>query len=160
MSSRKQTTQGWCVLRFNDSWIHWNMRIPLDDSAVKLGCCDWCGLPLNASTQRIGTGYHSKLLLIIHSKGGWRNFWGLLHCDDRRSPLWATRDRPQHGRSHSDTVMLSMTFNRYDSKAIFFIILVLFCFVFNRKLSILCECWRVWFLLPSVSLQSNWAWKT
>ena len=35
----------------NDSQIHRNMKIALDDSAVKLGCSDWCGLPPNASER-------------------------------------------------------------------------------------------------------------
>ena len=47
----------------------------LHDSAVKLGCSDWCGLPLNALSK----------LLVLHLKGSRCNFWGLLHCDDWRS---------------------------------------------------------------------------
>ena len=62
---------------------------------------------------------------------GWCSFWGLLHCDDRRSPLGASRDGPQHDLSRSGTVMISMNFNSEASLVIFFIIHVLFCFVFN-----------------------------
>ena len=36
------------VLWMNDSQIHQDMKIVRNDSAVKLGCSDWCGLPLNA----------------------------------------------------------------------------------------------------------------
>ena len=32
----------------NDCRIHRNMKIAWNDSVVKLGCCDQCGLPLNA----------------------------------------------------------------------------------------------------------------
>ena len=74
-------------------------------------------------------GYQSKLLF-FHLKGSRFSSWGLLHCDDRRSPWWASRDRPQHDRSRSDTVMISMNFNSYASLVIFFIIPVFFCFVF------------------------------
>ena len=76
-------------------------------------------------------GYQSKLLF-FHLKGSRFSSWGLLHCDDRRSPWWASRDRPQHDRSRSDTVMISMNFNSYASLVIFFIISVLFCFVFEH----------------------------
>ena len=121
---------------------------------------------MQPSTQFIHSthqkGYQSRLL-IIHSKGGWCNFWGLLHCDDRRSPWWATRDEPQRGRSRFDTVMFSMNFNCYAGLAIFFIIpfcsVRFFCFLTRHLInytSVNC----LWFLLSSVSLQSNWAWKT
>ena len=36
------------VLWMNESRIHQDMKIARNDSAVKLGCSDWCGLPLNA----------------------------------------------------------------------------------------------------------------
>ena len=39
------------VLWMNDSRIHRNIKIARDDSAVTLGCSDWCGLPLNASER-------------------------------------------------------------------------------------------------------------
>ena len=35
----------------NDNRIHGNIKIVRDDSAVTLGCSDWCGLPLNASER-------------------------------------------------------------------------------------------------------------
>ena len=60
--------------------------------------------------------YQSKLVVVL-SKGSQCNFWGLLDCDDRRSPWWASRVGPQH-----DTVMISMSFNSYATQAIFFII--------------------------------------
>ena len=82
------------------------------------------------STQHIRKDI-SKLLF-FHSKGGRCSFCGLLHCDDRRSPWWASRDGPQHDHIRSDTVMISMNFNSYASLVIFFIISVLFCFVFEH----------------------------
>ena len=48
MTSKKQTVQGG-VLWMNDSRIHQEMKIARNDSAVKLVCSDWCGLPLNTS---------------------------------------------------------------------------------------------------------------
>ena len=75
-------------------------------------------------------GYKSKLLF-FHSKGGRCSFWGLLYCDDRKSPWWASRDELQHDYIRSETVMISMNFNNYASLVIFFIISVLFCFVFE-----------------------------
>ena len=75
----------------------------------------------------LSEGYQSKLLAVL-LKGGQCNFWDLLDCDDRISPWWASRVGPQH-----DTVMFSMSFNSYASLAIFFIIPVLFCFVFEHE---------------------------
>ena len=80
-------------------------------------------------------------------------------CDDRRSPWWATRVRPQHDRSRSDTIMISMYFNSY-ARLYFssFLFFFLFCFWtqnFIYYTSVSC----VWFLLPYLNLQSNWAWK-
>ena len=43
---------------------------------------------------------------------------------------------PQHDRSRSETVMTSTNHNSYASLAIFFIIPVLFCFVFELELYI------------------------
>ena len=84
----------------NDSWIHWNMKISRDDNAIH-----------------------------FHSKGGRCKFWGLIHYADRRLSQWAYLDGPQHDRSSSDTVMISINFETYSSLAIFFII----CFVFEHK---------------------------
>ena len=39
------------ILWMNDSRIHQDMKIARNDSAVKLGYSDWCGLPLNASER-------------------------------------------------------------------------------------------------------------
>ena len=50
MTIRKQSVKA-CVLWMNDGRIYWNMKIAQDDSAVKLGCNDWCGLPLNVSER-------------------------------------------------------------------------------------------------------------
>ena len=115
MIIKNQTVQA-CVLWMKDSRVYWNMKIARDDSAVNLGCSEWCGLPLNASERA------SDVI-----------FWGLLYSDDRRSPWWAVRVGPQHDRGRSDTVMMSMNFNSYASLAIFFIIPVLFCFVFEHE---------------------------
>ena len=99
-------------------------------------------------------GYQSKLLF-FHSKGGRCSFWGLLYCDDRRSPWWASRDGLQHDHIRSDTVVISMNVNSCASLVIFFIIS-------DEKLNFIyytsANC--IWFLLPYVSLQSNWAWKS
>ena len=120
------------VLWMNGSRIHQDMKIAWNDSAIKLGCSDWCGLPLNASE-----GYQSKLLF-FHSKGSRFNSWGFLHCDDRRSPSWAGRDRPQLDHIRSDTVMISMNFNSY---ARLLLIVPVFLYLFlNTKLYILNKC--------------------
>ena len=107
------------------------------------------------STHRKG---NQSKLLFFHSKGSQFSSWGLLHCDDRRSPWWASRDRPQHDRSRSDTVMISMNFNSYARLYFSSFLFFLFCFWkqnFIYYTSVSC----VWFLLPYVNLQSNWAWK-
>ena len=116
MIIKNQTVQA-CLLWMKDSRVYRNMKIAQDDSTVKLGCSEWCGLPLNASERA------SDVI-----------FWGLLYSDDRRSPWWAVRVGPQHDRGRSDTVMMSMNFNSYASLAIFFIIAFLFCFVFEHEI--------------------------
>ena len=54
--------------------------------------------------------------------------------------LRASHVGPQHDRSRSDTVMISMNYNSYATLAIFLIIPVLFCFAFELELYILYEC--------------------
>ena len=121
------------VLWMNNNRIHRNMTITLDDSAIELGCSDWCGLPLNAS-ERI-----SEQALIFSLEGGRCSSWGLLHCDDRRSPQWASRDGSQHDRSRSDTVMISMNFNSYAR--LYFSSFLFFSGLFLKsKLYILYKC--------------------
>ena len=92
----------------------------------------------------------------FHSKDGRCSGWGLLHYDDWRSPWWASRDGPQHDRSRSDTVIISMNFNSYASLVIYFIIPVLFCFVlfwfWARNFLYYTIIKRVWFLSSSSSL--------
>ena len=139
------------VLWMNESRIQQDMKIVRNDSAVKPGCSDWCGLPLNAS-ERL-----SEQALIFHTKGSRFSSLGYLHCDDRRSPWWASRDRLQHDCSRSDTVMFSMNFNSYArlyfSSFLFFSVLFL-----NTKLYILYKYWLC-LIFTYVNLQSNWALK-
>ena len=139
------------VLWLNNSRIHQDMKIARNDSVVKLGYSDWCGFPLNAS-ERLSE------LLFFHSKGSRFSSWGLFHCDDRRSLWWASRDRPQHDRSRSDTVMISMNFNSYARLYFSSFLFFLVCF-WNRNFIYYTSVSCVWFLLPYVNLQSNWAWK-
>ena len=101
----------WTTAEFTGTWRSLWMTAPQNSAAVK--------------------GHQSKLLF-LHSKGGRCSFWGLLYCDNRRSPWWASRDGLRHDHIRSDTVMISMNFNNYASLVIFFIISVLFCFVFEH----------------------------
>ena len=78
---------------------------------------------------------------------------------DQRSSWWASRNGLQHDHIRFDTVMISMNFNSYASLVIFFIISVLFCFVFEHWTLYTIWVLAVWFLLPYVSLKSNWTWK-
>ena len=103
-------------------------------------------------------GYQSKLLF-VHSKGCRCNLRGLLHSDDRKSPWWASRVGTQHDRSRFDTVIISMNLNSYASLAIFFIIPDLFFCFWPQNYTYYTRVSCVWFLSPSVSLQSNWTWK-
>ena len=48
----------------------------------------------------------SEQALVVDSKGDWCNLWGFLHCDERRSRWWVSRDGPWHDRSHSDSSWL------------------------------------------------------
>ena len=73
-----------CVLWLIDSRIHRNMKIARDDSVVSFGCTYWCGI--HSTYQK---GYQSNLL-VVHSKGARCNIWGLFHCDDLKSPWWAS----------------------------------------------------------------------
>ena len=53
--------------------------------------------------------------------------------EDRHNELAAMHAGPQRDRSRFDTSMISMNFNSYAGLVIFFIILFLFCFVFDHK---------------------------
>ena len=66
-----------------------------------------------------------------------------------------SRDRPQHDRSRSDTVMIGMNFNSY---ARLYFSSFLFCF-WKWNFIYYTSVGYVWFLLPYVNMQSNWAWK-
>ena len=123
------------------------MKIAQDDRAVERGCSNCCGLPLSASER-------ASELLGVHSKVRRCNFWGLLHCDDRRSPWRASRDVPQHDRGRSDTIMISMNFNSCASLVTFFIIRVLFCSFFFDHETFYTRVTCVWFLLAYVSLHN------
>ena len=127
----------WTTAEFTETWR--SLGIRQNSAAVTFH-----------STHR--KGYQSKLLF-FHSKGGRCSSWGLLHCDDRRSPWWASRDGPQRDRSRSDTGMISMNFNSYASLVIFFLSF-LFCFL-SRNSIYYTSVSYVWFLLPNISLQSN-----
>ena len=76
MTSRKQSVQGKFFM---------NERQPNSpEHEDRLG---WCGLLLNAS-ERIS----EQALIFFHSKDGRCSFWGMIHCDVRRSPWRASRD--------------------------------------------------------------------
>ena len=109
------------------------------------------------STQRIGKVIRASSYF-FHSKGSRFSSWGLLPCDDRRSSWWASRDRPQHDRSCSDTVMISMNFNSYATLYFSSYLFFLFCF-WKRNFIYYTSVSCVWFLLPYVNSQSNWVWK-
>ena len=119
----------------NYNRIYWYMKIARDDSAVILTALTYV---VFHSTPR--KGYQSKFLVVL-SKSDRSNFWGLLDCDDWRSRWWASSVRPRH-----ETVMIRMSFNSCDSLAMFFNIIVLFCYVFfNTKLYALTSVSFVWF---------------
>ena len=140
----------WTTAEFTGTWRSLGMTAPQNSAAVT-------DVTFHSMNQK---GYQSKLLF-FYSKGGRYSFWGLLYCDNRRSPWWASRDGLRHGHIHLDTVMISMNFNSYANLAIFFIISVLFRFFFwTRNFMYYTSVSCVWFLLPNVSLQSNWAWKS
>ena len=63
------------VLSMNDSRIHRNTKISRVDRALKLGCNDWCGLPLNASERTLGKALSCSL------EGRWCKFcsWLIFH---------------------------------------------------------------------------------
>ena len=107
----------------------------------------WLMLP---STQRVrkDTPHHEQSLSCS---------LGLLHvhCEDQRSPLWASRDGPQHERSRSDTIMISMNFNSHAVCIFHNSSFVQLCF-WTRNFLYYMGASCVWFLLPYVRLQSYW----
>ena len=82
-----------------------------------------------AKLRLIGlTGFHSthyknyqSKLVVFHSKSVRSNFQGLLHCDDRKSPWWASCNGPQRDHSRSYTLICEL-FNSYASFVAFFVI--------------------------------------
>ena len=132
MAIRKQTDQGACFvnerqpnLKKHEDFSRWQRR------KTRLLWLMW------PSIKTIRRGYQRKLLPVVHSKDGRFDFWGLLCCDDRRSPWWASRDEPRHDRSRSDTVM---NFSINASLAIVFIIPVGSVSFLNTKVYTLYEC--------------------
>ena len=139
----------WTTAEFTGTWRSLVMTAPQNSAAVT-------DVTFHSTYRK---GYQSKLLF-FHSKGGRCSFWGLLYCDDRRSPWWASRDE------------LSMIIFAQTPSWLVWILTIMpvwlyfhhFCFVlfcfwtlnFIYYTSVSC----VWFLLPYVSLQSNWAWKS
>ena len=111
----------------NEDRIYRNMKTARDDSALKLGCCDWRD-PL---TQRIGKDIRASSYLFtlgaadVNSEACSTAMTG--DCDDELAP-WT-----QHDRSRSDTGMINMNFNSYASLVILFIIPVLLYFVFDHE---------------------------
>ena len=127
----------------NEDRIYRNMKTARDDSALKLGCCDWRD-PL---TQRIGKDIRASSYLFtlgaadINSEACFTAMTG--DCDDELAP-WT-----QHDRSRSDTGMINMNFNSYASLVILFIIPVLLYFVFDHETMYT----YTWFFLPYVRLK-------
>ena len=128
-----------------NSLISWEIRNHFSPSRIWSCWLLWTSLP------------HTEGF--VHSKGCRCNFWGLLHSDDRKSPWWASRVGTQHDRSRFDTVIISKNLNSYASLAIFFIIPDLFFCFWPQNYTYYTRVSCVWFLSPSVSLQSNWTWK-
>ena len=118
--SRRVFYAEWTIAEFTGTWRLLGMTAPSNSAAVTAV----------ATHSMHRKGYQSKLL-VVYSKGGRCNFWGFLHYDFRKSPWWVSRDGPQHDRS--ETFLISMKFNSFASLAIFFIIPVLFCFVFEHE---------------------------
>ena len=135
MTSRKQTVQGECFMnkRQPNSPEHedrseWQRRKPR---------LQWLMWP---STQRIGkviraSSYFSTRRVVDLVPEA----CSTAMTEDRHDEL-AASNRPQHDRSRSDTVMISMNFNSYArlyiSSFLFFSVLFL-----NTKLYILYKCW-------------------
>ena len=112
----------WTTAEFTGTWRSLGMKAPQNSAAVT-------DVTFHSTHRK---GYQSKLLF-FHSKGGRCSSFGLLHCDDQRSPWWASRDRPQHDSSRSDTVMISMNFNIYASLFVIFVIPVCAVFFFEHE---------------------------
>ena len=138
------------------------MRIARDDCAVKLGCCDWCGLPLNSSTQRIRKDIRVGSLLLSR------------RAADVISQACFTAMTGDH-HDELPAMNLSVVAVALTPSCLVWILTVMpawlyfssfpicsvrfFCFL-TRHLINYASVNCLWFLLSSVSLQSNWAWKT
>ena len=139
MTSRKQSFQGNFFM---------NERQPNSpEHEDRLG---WCGLLLNAS-ERIS----EQALFFFHSKDGRCSFWGMIHCDVRRSPWWASRDGLSMitfalTPSWLVWILTARPVWLYFSSFLF----VLFCFWTQNFIYYTSDS-CVWFLLPYVSSQSN-----
>ena len=129
-----------------DSRIQRNMKIARYESAVKIGCSDWCGLPLNVLERT------SEQALCCSPKGGRCNFWGMLHW--LRWPEMIL-----------NVSMIAVVLTPSWLVWILTIMLAwlhfswfLFCF-WTRKFIHYTSVSCFWLLLLYVSLQSHWAWK-
>ena len=151
---RKKTAQG--VLWINDSRIHENMKVAGDDSAVKQACCDWCMWP---STQRIGKDINASSLLTRRAVDVISETFFRAMTGDRDDEL-AAMDLSMIAVAQTPSWLVCILTVMPVWLNIFHIILVFFR-IFFRTWTYICYTsvsW-VWFLLPYLSLQSNWAWK-
>ena len=110
----------WTIAEFTGTWRSLVMTAPQNSAA----------LTDVTFHSRYRKGYQSKLLF-FHSKGGRCNFWGLLYCDDRRSPWWASCDELSM-IIFAQTPSWLVWILTIASLVIFVIISVLFCFVFEH----------------------------
>ena len=134
MRTRKQTVKGKCVMnqrqpKFTGTWRLLGMTKPLNSAAVTDVAFQ--------STHRKGC---QSELLVVHSKGGRCNFWGVLYCDDWRSPWWVSRDGPQHDRGRSDKSWLVWILTIMPVRLYFKTLLFCSVLFLNTKFYILCEC--------------------
>ena len=153
MTSRKQTVQSECFMNERQPNSPGNMKIVQDDSAIKLGCSDWCGLPINAS------GRMSEQALIFSLEGRQMKFLWLA------SVVTAMTEDGHDKRAAMDLTMIAVALTPSWLVWILTVMPVwlyfssfLFCF-WTRNFIHYTSVGCVWFSLSYVSLQSNWAWK-
>ena len=143
------------VFWMNDSQIHRNTEIARDDSTAKLSCNDWCDFPLNTS-ERISEQalFFTRRAADVASEACFTVMTGDRH--DGRAAMDFSMIIFAQKPSWLVWISTVMPVWLYFSSFLFF---SLFCFWtpnFIYYTSVSC----VWFLLPYVSLQSNWAWKS
>ena len=138
----------WMTAEFTGTWRLLEVTAP-QNSAVVTDV---------ALRSMLWTRYQSTFL-VFHLKRGRFNFWDLLHCDNQKSPWWASRDGPLHDCSRSDAIVICINFKNNASLVMFFQPFLFYSVLFlNKNCTYYASVNCVWVLLPLFGFVAACSW--